>query len=279
MLEYDELVKRFYRFGGVPRFIFADNQSNVNSKIGEALAKANFCKHVELPQTMGKADSDDYSHRLLHMIPCDNYSSYYLKFASEFIGSQLFHNFFTECRNDLFKFLVESEGVMEASGYRGYLFEMLAHKKLSAGGSFTIKNLKTGEIDTLTLNPSVVHVFSTSSEIKEIDTAKYYRPRVKNYESLDSFKANWIFQMGIGSNHPIKVHGIREFLKVRGLFENSTIVSSDSIILIFVVPPERFFSYSTQNFVFKKDSNDSNGVVPNWTSAIEQYALTFEFSD
>jgi hypothetical protein len=216
------------------------------------------------------------------MIPYDNYSNYYLNFASEFIGSQIFHTYFTECRNDLFKFLVESEGVMQASGYRGYLFEMLAHQKLYAGGNFAIKNLKTGAIGTVKLDPSEVYVFSNASELKEIDATKYYRPRVKNYESLDSFKELWMFQIGVGPTHPVKIHGIREFLKVRGLFENSKIVSSDPICLIFVVPPERFDSYSAQKFVFKNDSSEekmSSGVVPKWTSDIEQYAIKIDFSE
>jgi len=66
----------------------------------------------------------------------------YLTFAYELIGTEVFHNYFTECRNDLFKILVASEGVLEASGYRGYLLQMLAYQKLSAGGYFTMKNLK-----------------------------------------------------------------------------------------------------------------------------------------
>jgi hypothetical protein len=95
-VSYEELFARFDYFGGVPRYVFAVEQSRITTKVSEALHKANFRKHVKLPQTMGKSDSDDYSHRLLHMIPYDNYSNYYLKFASESIGSQIFQNYF--CR-------------------------------------------------------------------------------------------------------------------------------------------------------------------------------------
>jgi hypothetical protein len=281
-LSYEDLVKRFCDFGGVPRFIFAGNQSNARSKIAEAFSKADFRKHVELPEAIGISDSDDYSHRLLHMMPCDNYSSYFLNFASESIGSQIFHNYFTECRNDLFKFLIEKEGVLEVSGYRGYLFEMLAHQKLSAGGTFAVKNLKTGKIGTLKLDPSKVHVFSKASELKAVDPTKYYRPRVKNYQSIDAFKSNWMFQMGIGASHPTKINGIRELLKVRGLFANSCLISTDPICIVFVVPPERFDDYSIQNFIFNKDSSEektSSGVIPKWTSDIVQIALKIDFAD
>lgn len=281
-LSYDELVRRFCEFGGVPRFVFTAEQSDVSSTIAGAFGKANFRKHVELPITMEQSDYDNYSHRLLHMIPCENYSNYYLKFASESIGSRIFHEYFAECRNDLFKFLVESEGVMEASGYRGYLFEMLAHQKLSAGGEFSVKNLQTKEISLVELPPSEVIIFSKASELNPIDDTKYYRPQVKNYESLDSFRANWLFQMGVGPTHPVKIHGIRKFLTARGLFANGKITSASPMRLYFVVPPNRFESYSVQKFVSKNVSaepEESSGNISNWTLSIEQYAIKIEFCD
>ena len=83
-------------------------------------------------------------------------------------------------------------------------------------------------------------VFDSDSEVQSSD-GFYYRPRINNYESVDSFqKPNLLFQMTGARKHPCKQVGIH---KVLNLLENPV-----NPLLYFIVPKDRFSDFKYQKY-------------------------------
>ncbi|KAJ1339531.1 hypothetical protein BSLG_005855 [Batrachochytrium salamandrivorans] len=99
-------------------------------------------------------------------------------------------------RNNLIKFLSAAEEIGETGQLRGILFEKYAHTVIAKGGSFKIRDLRTGSESTLQLPMDLTTLlFSNNSQVQNA-TNCYFRPISNTFESVDSFiKPNLLFQM------------------------------------------------------------------------------------
>ena len=154
------------------------------------------------------------------------------------------------------------------------MFERHAHTVISNGGSFKIRELLDTDVKDLpTKNlqlPALQQlVFDNDSQVQS-SNGYYYRPRINNYESVDSFeKPNLLFQMTSAREHPCKQAGIHKVLNLLGNPSNPS--------LYFIVPKDRFSDFKLQKY------EDAHGKIlqePTFVNVkqVKQFVLAIELT-
>lgn len=243
-------VKILYgKWGGIPRYILENANNPIQqSKLDNAITAVDLQLLVKAVGNPEAADSA--THRLLHLNVADDFGTIHYVFASEYVADQVYLQLYTEKRDELIQFLAVSEGVGDVGVLRGVLFEKHAHTMISIGGTFQIRELldsKLNDSPTVMLQVLATRqlVFDSDSEVQSSD-GYYYRPRIKNYESVDSFqKPNILFQITGARKHPCKQVGIHKVLNLLGNPVNP--------LLYFIVPKDRFSDFKFQKY------EDTNG--------------------
>ncbi|KAI8894042.1 hypothetical protein BC833DRAFT_531060 [Globomyces pollinis-pini] len=261
------------KWGGIPRYVleYADNPFQ-QSKLDSAI------KAVDLDllvKAIGNLEaSDSATHRLLHLNVADDFCTIQYFLASEYVADQVYLQLYTRQCDELIQFLSISQGVGDVGVLRDVLFERHAHAVISNGGAFQIRELLDPNFNnspTLMLQflASRQLVFDSDSEVQSSE-GYYYRPRINNYESVDSFqKPNLLFQMTGTRKHPCKQVGIHKVLNLLG--------NPVSPILYFVVPKDRFSDFKYQKY---EDSSGNIMQQPSYANVknIRQFVLAIELT-
>jgi hypothetical protein len=267
-------VKSLYgKWGGIPRYVLENaGKPFQQSKLDNAITAVDLdllVKAIGNPEA-----SDSATHRLLHLNVADDFGTIHYLFASEYVADQVYLQLYTRKRDELIQFLGVSQGVGDVGVLRGVLFERHAHAVISNGGEFQIRELLDSNFNDSPLLKrqffaSRQLVFDSDSEV-QISDGYYYRPRINNYESVDSFqKPNLLFQMTGARKHPCKQVGIHKVLHLLG--------NPVSPFLYFIVPKDRFSDFKYQKY------EDTNGKImqqPTYVNvkSIRQFVLAIELT-
>ena len=267
-----DLVESLYlKWGGIARYVlkFATDEEK-QARLQEGLDVSNIDAVLESFGDSG--EEADASSRLIHRSVRDGFHSGPYQFASAYVVDEIYRRVYAKDRGHLIRFLSATQGIGNTGQLRGVLFEKHAHTVLAKGGSFKIRNLETKVESTLHL-PNDLTTFMYSSNDAQFQAAqnRYFRPASKIFESVDSFiKSNLLFQMTGAKNHPCKQTGLRDVLNILGNPQNPE--------LYFVVPPDRFDSFTYQSYHGTNGKVLSrNGILSN-VKKVSQFVLTFELS-
>jgi len=196
----------------------------------------------------GPSNKFKHSHRLLLMIPSDDFLIYQFVPSSVQIGRKILRK---AMENDI-KFAQTVMGKMSGA-HLGLVFEPYAHFLLSKEGSFKIRNLQTeAEEDFKTFNSAVVEVDNQDVLQRRIDLFKpktYYVPTDPTFAVIDSWTNEAMFQVTVSLTHPIKSSS-KQFLALRR--------RNGPKRLIFVVPTQLANRFEAQPLV----KADGKGPAP-----------------
>ena len=242
-------VKLLYdKWGGIPRFILENARDNLQQvKLDNAITAVDLdllFKAIGNPEA-----SDTAAHRLIHINVAEDFCTIHYLFASEYVADQVYLQLYQKKREQLIQFLAVSQGVGDVGVLRGILFERHAHTVIQNGGSFQVRQLVNNGSDiachNIRIPKCVLHLFDNDGEMTEQQVADrwvYERPKINNYESVDSFirKGPFLFQMTGARYHPCKQTGLHKVLTLLN--------GPPGAKLFFVVPQDRFKSFTYQKY-------------------------------
>ena len=238
----EDLVKDLYsRWGGIARYVLklatnTEKQEDLTKAIGESNI------YSILQSIGGSGKKAEASSRLIHSLVTEDFHSGPYVFASEYVATKIYEHAYKNAREKLIRFISASDRMDPYGQLRGTMFENFAHTVLARGGSFKVRDLQTNEESTLEL-PGDLKFFKYSSN-DDIQAARnhYFIPASKTFKSVDSFiKPNLLFQMTCAENHPCKQAGLRDVL-------NNILDHPSEPKLYFVVPPDRFATFTYQSY-------------------------------
>ena len=260
----------FAWWGGIPRAVLAGalDDDDALASLEQAIDACNV--HACVYSVGLIAGPDDLSHRIIHVFVADDgtYAHPRLRFASDHVAAQLVDKFARQERERLLTFLRAAEGERYAGGLRGHLFEHWAHRVLAAGGTFDVRDLRTGRADQWTLPALTTEDFRTLEEMR-VRPGVYCRPWKDNLAAVDSVAA-WgaqsaLLQMTVAERHPLKAAGVEAVLQ--------RLPAGAAAVLVLAVPGDVFGGVQAAGFV----GSDNRVLVPgarlDRLAAIPQYAL------
>jgi len=241
----------------------AENSSQ-QIQLEEAIDRA----RIEDYQTIGSQTSEEKcSYKLIHHhVKPPKYTKWTLRYASNYIRDELYRQFQRSQRDKLYQFL---QYIRSAAGLRVNLFESAAHNILSAGGTYSIRNLHTKHEDHLRLSIKGKNVINRIEELKTITVDTYIIPAAKNFACIDALcidahcNTTYLFQMTVSKVHPIPLHNLNNLLNFLG----------EDIKLFFVVPTDIFSQFGLQKYTVNKKK--AKGLP---LKSIEQYVLCIDLS-
>ena len=283
-----QVKEKYDRWGGVPRYVLEFFGDEEKQKKLDAVINSSDLEMIE--KAVGETDgAQGTSHLLVHMVVLDDstFQSKTHRFASDYVCKSVFDRLLQGQREKFVAFLRGIRDLGEAGGMRGHMFEPWAHKLLLQGGKFQVRNLRTGDRDTLTLPGLQLKQFESLNDVADCDKSTYCVPVSKRFEAIDSFiKPDKVFQMTVSKTHPCKMRGLEDVVKI--LNHDSSNSSSNSstsrrkkpklephtVRLYFVVPKEIFSTIGIQLYANsdKEKSPRKNQDFP----GVEQWALMIE---
>ena len=265
--------ERFSKWGGVPRFVLQFAHDDAQQELlDQAIGSVDL---DVISNAIGKTEAGDAAaHRLIHMSVADDFLHRQYKFASQFVAEGVYLELCERDRARLIRFLAVSHNAPGVEALRGSIFEQHAHCILAKGGTFQIRTLPNRPSSVpirsnLELPQLPVVYFESETELQS-STASYFRPRITNYESVDSLsKPNRLFQMTVSGKHPCKQAGLYKLLN---LLQNP-----QGPELYFFVPDDKF-----ESFRFRKYEDSAGHALeePTYTNvrSIRQFVLKIDLS-
>jgi hypothetical protein len=263
----ESLVNELYsKWGGIARYVlkFALDP-NQQKLLIQAFDESNIDTVVK---SFGQHGVNvDASSRLIHKSVTDGYNCGPYEFASAYVVNEMYNRVYLNDQCLLMRFFSSSQGNSETGQLRGTLFERHAHTVVGKGGLFKIRDLQTGQESTLPISTDLTtFLFSEQSQIQNEEN-RYFRPSNKRFESVDSFiKPNILFQMTGAKNHPCKQAGLLSVL--------TTLGKPLEPKLYFVVPPDRFESFTSQRYQGVKGRVLTQ--IDPYVQTLSQFVLTFD---
>ncbi|CAI2174198.1 6219_t:CDS:2, partial [Funneliformis geosporum] len=267
-------------WGPIPRSILENwDDALYNEKEFETLIHEIDLKNCMKSVNEAGMSKNSASGRLIHIHVGPNFTDKHYQFASSLVSHTLINLYEKQLGNDLRDLITCSSNQSPIASYRGNLFEDIAHKELSKGGRFRIRELKKGvnttEIKDKEVEKLEYNWFTTMKHVRE---DCYNRPKSKIFETIDSFSLEKcdrtlaLYQITVSMNHGIKAKGLKVFK--RSKWDNSSkkfIEWDESFKLYFVVPSENFETFPWQSYRTKTNNSIKNH--PQWIKEIPQYAL------
>jgi len=248
-IKIEEVMQRYYKYGGIIRHIFAKNDEVYSRDLDSAINT--FQPDLLYKTPAGLEVMPKASHCLFGYIVSSDYQNATLSFLSDEICTRVLSHihklklvsalhFVLACSND---------PKAETAALYGHIFEGIAHQILSRGGTFEYRELSTKKTTNLELPPVVFQEFDPTVKIpKDLPVGFYYKPTKKNQAVYDAFikkddGSYLILQMTVSDNHPISLLSLKQVMIEFGLKD------SEKFILVFVLPKERFAKFNTQSYI------------------------------
>jgi hypothetical protein len=299
-IQEQELEERYIHYGGIPRDCFVGMFSKHDWKSIIDGCDPGSVMNMVGRATVADSDSNVLNHRLVHLVPNEDYLSVTLKFGSQLICDAFFVAYHDRVKDSFVCFINTKKDAIHA-GLRGQFFEPYAHRMISEGGTFKIRSLGAKNQtagDRLTLqeyeevrieNESNQGVTfsgpsssSSSSSSLSASDRKYFIPFKRNYAAVDSFSSDGLlFQMTVSENHPIKRHLLKTLLKALdggpvNTKEQKIKKTQTNVLphLYFVVPADKFDVFKRQNYV-----GTHGKILEDQTPLVEQFALCISMAN
>ncbi|KAI9001970.1 hypothetical protein BC832DRAFT_128309 [Gaertneriomyces semiglobifer] len=276
-LSSEDVLKRFQRFGGVPRYVLekyrvrsaeqdlerALGQSDLDKAmctigaVGASPTISDMVLHIAVDEGLdrspgsddGAADPDAY-------LDTQYVDAHYIP-ASEYVCRRITDYLVQRGKLTLKSFVLASGDMSAAASFRGKLFESWAHDILCQGGRFPTISLEDSSKDDIVLPKREIHRFRN---VSEIEAGKYNIPMSDSFGAVDATSDEGLFQMTLNLDHGIKA---KKLADLEGHVETHK--------LYFVVPEDMLDRYKTQPFL-AVDGSRKVKLSP-WVKGIKQYAL------
>ncbi|ETP50913.1 hypothetical protein F442_03873 [Phytophthora nicotianae P10297] len=210
-LAKDELLSRYDRFGGIPRFVFSQAMDRTEAKIKSAIASFSALDVISYCRKNDAVREKDYSHCVLEMVPtqADFRANFYLDFMSMHIAEAVIDKVHGDSLARVLEFAVVHE--VDDSGstavVRGKVYELLCHKWFSMHMQRTLhfRSLCSATLDDVTIP-------------KEMEMLDVLPANIKSFGALDAFiwdgqSKCYGLQMTLNADHGIKAAPLNKFLK------------------------------------------------------------------
>ncbi|EFJ40399.1 jordan transposition protein [Volvox carteri f. nagariensis] len=162
------------------------------------------------------------SHRLVHIVPYDNFKEKRLTFASDWVAEEFTKRAWID-EQDQVKSLME----YSAKAVKGILFEKVMHGVLAMGGKFDVvplhpETLERGEEEELDIQACTESLRFTDDEASDMMSSiknMYLRPMSGNFPVIDALKVPemHLFQMTISRSKVLNADELENVLKRLGI--------------------------------------------------------------
>ena len=160
----DKLVTHLYEmYGGIPRYVFATDESPRMSNERDLTAALSKCT-VDTLSASGYPDIGSHSHKLFHRVLVEGdkaYFKYIFRFASNYVRGDVFKHVYEKQRKELLIFVTSGKQLSEdLAVLQGTMFELLAHQYLLSGGTFPVHKLASGCVEDKTFPTMEKYIFN-----------------------------------------------------------------------------------------------------------------------
>ncbi|CAI2193055.1 6954_t:CDS:2, partial [Funneliformis geosporum] len=256
------------KWGPIPRSILLKwDDETYQRKYYNLIAQADLESCINSIDTAGMP-TDTISGRLVHLDVGSTFTDAVYRFASPMISNRLIQAYEIKTKRSVRDFIMSSCEYPMVAGFRGNLFEDLAHIELQRGGIFRVRCLNNNsEVSERHIKELECNWFM---KLKEARKEYYNRPKSKTFASIDAFSLDnntlVLYQITVSTKHDIKVKGLDDLKRFLGWGNNI-----NNIHLYFVVPPNIFEEFPLQRYKTVKDQDSQK--IPIWIKNIPQYAL------
>jgi hypothetical protein len=256
-LSDNDLISRYEKFGGIPRFIFSNEQELNDLELQQAILSFKPLEIISYVKLNNAVRQTNYSHRILQMVPTSKNlgGGYYLEFLTNYIAEQTFQEVTEACMNKISEFAIahaNDDSGMTSSTF-GKIYEAMCHNwfKLRKQGILQLRQLSSSLSILVLIVPEDMQIikFSTLDEICTIPQAlTYYQPLSSTFGALDAFILDGInkicygLQITINLNHGIKAAPLNSFL----LWLEAVGIPLTRFYFVFVVPCNLASQYKSQ---------------------------------
>jgi hypothetical protein len=136
----DDVKNLFGKWGGIPCYVLKNAKKPAQQrKLDNAITAVDL---NVLVKAVGNPESlDSATHHLIHLNVADDFCTVHNVFASAYVADKVYLQLYEMKRMELTNFLAASKGIVDLGALRGILFERHAHKVISNGGTFQIREL------------------------------------------------------------------------------------------------------------------------------------------
>ena len=237
-----DVVSRFSRWGGIPRFVLQKTDAADQALLEDAMYK---CSLHELASSMTDPSSASrVSHRLLHLTVDAGYLKGPVVFASKWVEEEIISRYSRGKQHEVHDFLTASGGRPSVAAFRGALWERYAHVALQRSGSFSCRDLQKPGAGPFEIEFQPCSTSVGLWDVQDISTGLsigvYGWGRNKNLPSVDAvIQPNKLFQITVSGDHRVHAGGLANAVRAMQAEEQN-------VQLFFVVPPDVFSKYSKQ---------------------------------
>ena len=234
--ELKDVEERYYKIGGVPRYVL-EKDHDLKKVILGAVGRLAIEK-LPLIASGSVSKEDQVSHLIVQLIvDTSSYLDFTLQMASPYATQMAMELFILNQEEEVKRFILNTSPIPVLATLRGALFEAYAHQKMSRGGKFIGRSLENEEECEVNIPAMDIGRFFNVSECK--DPKMYYVPWYSNHPCIDSAVLNMgYFQMTISWEHDIVWSKMKEMVDVLKMDK-----------LYFVVPHTLFEKFQRQKLV------------------------------
>ncbi|EFJ40377.1 hypothetical protein VOLCADRAFT_108167 [Volvox carteri f. nagariensis] len=221
-------VEELYNcYGGVARYVLQRPFENPSWGLPRLLQPLTrilaTCNVQQVRAAMDAIDmGPEASHRLVHIVPYDNFKEKRLTFASDWVAEEFTKRAWID-EQDQVKSLME----YSAEAVKGILFEKVMHGVLAMGGKFDVvplhpETLERGEEEELDIQACTESLRFTDDEASDMMSSiknMYLRPVSGNFPVIDALKVPemHLFQMTISRSKVLNADELENVLKRLGI--------------------------------------------------------------
>ncbi|GES97964.1 hypothetical protein GLOIN_2v1764157 [Rhizophagus clarus] len=261
-----ELIKKW---GCIPRRVFVEH--NDEPDLAYLVSK---CDVYRVIKNDGGDLDNEYSGKVIHIIPNNNFTDKKFVPASAEVNEALYRHYETHTKDAIINLIRDLAGGAGGT-FAGNFFEMLAHDVLRKGGKFKIRRLTDDNhkwpaqnLDLQGLEPN------RYDDVQGINSGYYNFPKIESVDAIapQCNGIHHLYQITIARKHDTKVNGLLKLETHLG--------GNLPIHLYFVVPS---INHIFDNFHFQNYVTTGGDKYKGWNTTtkwvrdnIEQYVLEIE---
>jgi len=268
--EVAELHSRFSIFGGIPRYIFKEEEefSHAKSELDVAIIEGSSSSlNVLRPALCNMETGNKISHKLIHYkVDEKTYQSAVVRYASPYVEHELPLKAPVNRLKDLGRVLcdvADANIVME-----GQIFEEYLHRMIPLGVTMVARSLQSptsNPVEITFARRNVDFFDDTAGMTRALQAKSYIRPNKTNYSALDAvswLKDHVVFlQYTRSTKHEISMDQLTFY---DDLVAVKKIDKSQKIHFYFVVPSEEYEVFKLQKiYVPSRMTETTNNGKPN----------------
>ena len=224
-----EISKRFDRFGGIPRIIFA-NENRFQHYVSSQYSAINNASLDTLLAQFSMVDLGAVSHFIFHHVVTNTqYDELSLKFASRHVQNEVINTVVSKDSvfEDMKWLFYSTRNSTFLNGFRGLMFEPLVFNEfqtrdLALKRAFLSEDVKCNQTDFADCNPEDVHFNKlTVINLDKIEEMKDHqgkdvllKPTIPNFATVDAIiLPDTFLQVTVASKHSVNVSHLYDMME------------------------------------------------------------------